>query len=87
MALLIVSFDGCLFLFTACVALTSDLVTKAPKKFPTTSTIKKAALHTEVVNTHFDGTINNLHHAIFATSVGDNDTYTLKGILQQDDQS
>lgn len=76
-------------LFTACVAyascLTSTIATD-PSLRPK-SIIQRIALHTELVNTHFDGTINQLHHAVLSTVAGDNDTYTLKEMLQQDDKN
>ena len=42
--------------------------------------------HYEAINTHFDGTINQLHSAayIFATEV-DNDVFTYKQMLHQED--
>ena len=46
--------------------------------------VTKAVLHTEAINRHFDGTVNKVHHYVLATSC-DNDTYTLKEMLQQDD--
>ena len=50
------------------------------------SVVQKIALHTEKVNMHFDRTINKIHHAALATA-DDNDTYTLKDMLKQEDKA
>ena len=49
------------------------------------STLAKVTYFTEKVNTHFDNTINEIHHAVLASAKGDNDTYTLKQMFQQED--
>ena len=49
--------------------------------------LHKTVLHTERLNQHFDGTLNKLHHAVLNTVAGDNDTYTLKQMLQQEDKN
>ena len=50
--------------------------------------LQRVCLHTERINTHIDGTINKLHHACCLTiNASDNDTYTLKQMLQQDDKN
>ena len=49
--------------------------------------VEKACLHIEKVNTHFDGSINALHRAFLTAEAGDNDVYTLKKMLQQDDKN
>ena len=36
---------------------------------------------------HFDGTVNQIHHACMVVKAGDNDTYTLKQMLQEDDKN
>jgi hypothetical protein len=51
------------------------------------SIMSNVVLHTERVNTHFDGTLNYIHHAVLMTDAGDNDTYTLKDMLKQDDRN
>ena len=38
------------------------------------------------INTQFDNTLNSIHHAVLATAVGDNDTYTLKDMMKQEDK-
>ena len=50
--------------------------------------IQRVCLHTERINTHIDATINSLYHACCLTiNASDNDTYTLKQRLQQDDKN
>ena len=54
---------------------------------PDTSLVQRACLHIERINTHFDGTINQMHHAVLATAAGNNDTYNhLKKMFQQEDE-
>ena len=48
--------------------------------------LNKVVLHSHKVNTHFDGTINKIHHAALMADSGDNDSYTLKGMLAQEDK-
>jgi hypothetical protein len=48
--------------------------------------VSKAVFHTEQLNKHFDGTLNKLHHAVLMAAA-DNDTYTLKEMLLQDDKN
>ena len=45
----------------------------------------KAVAHISIVRQHFDGTLNYLYPMAFATENSDNDTYTVKQMLQQDD--
>ena len=76
--------------FMACAALTTSVITGAatePIRAGPSSLLQNLVLHTEKVNTHFDGTINELHHAVLSTVAGDNDTYTLKDMLKQDDKN
>ena len=76
--------------FTACVVFATSMITGAvtePVRAGPSSMLQKLVLHTEKVNTHFDGTINELHHAVLSTVAGDNDTYTLKDMLKQDDKN
>ena len=61
---------------------TSKSMIKSPK-----SALQKLVLHTQRVNTHFDNTVNEFHHAALMVSAGDNDTYTLKDVFKQDDVS
>ena len=75
-------------LFVACAAVfTSSLVTTATYFTNPLDSLNKAVLHSQRVNTHFDGTLNSLHHAALTAAAGDNDTYTLKDVFKQDDKS
>lgn len=47
--------------------------------------VDKVVAHSMKINTHFDGTINHIHHMALATTSGDNDTYHLKQMFQQPD--
>ena len=38
-----------------------------------------------VVNANFDGTLNHIHHMVLATGKENNEVYTFKEMLQQDD--
>jgi hypothetical protein len=76
--------------FTACAVLATSMFTGAvtePIRAGPSSMLQKLVLHTEKVNTHFDGKINQLHHAALSTVAGDNDTYTLTTMLQQEDKN
>ncbi len=77
-------------LFVACATMASGLASYSGSSsisLPSTATvIDKVVLHTEKVNQHFDGTLNSIHHAVLATAVGDNDTYTLKDMFKQEDK-
>ena len=68
----------CLFSSTAIARCSYD----SPK-----SVVRKIVLHAEKVNTHLDGTLNYTHHATLMAQFPDNDTYTYKTILQQDDRN
>jgi hypothetical protein len=75
-------------LFVACTAVfTSFLVTTSTAFTDPVNSLNKAVLHSQRVNTHFDGTLNALHHAALTAVAGDNDTYTLKDVFKQDDKS
>lgn len=50
------------------------------------SILDKVVLHTQAINTQFDGTINALHHAALTTAEVHNDIFTLREILKQDDR-
>ena len=43
--------------------------------------------HMSLVNQHFDGTSNYLHPLAPASKNADNDTFTLKEMMQQDDEA
>jgi hypothetical protein len=76
-------------LFVACTAMASGLLeTCQSSNLPSSASIvQKVALHTERLNTHFDGTINTLHHAVLTTAFGDNDMYTMKDMFKQNDSA
>jgi hypothetical protein len=38
-----------------------------------------------VINTNFDGSLNELHHMVLAAGKSNNETYTFKEMLKQDD--
>jgi hypothetical protein len=74
--------------FVACTAVfTSSLVTAATAFTQPSDSLNKVVLHSQRVNTHFDGTLNAIHHAALTAAAGDNDTYTLKDVFKQDDKS
>jgi hypothetical protein len=75
-------------LFVACTTIFGAIeATPADTDYSSMSLLNKVALHTQRVNTHFDGTINKLHHAVLMADGGDNDTYHLKDMLKQEDKS
>ena len=49
------------------------------------SNIDRVVYFAEHVNTHFDGTINALHHAVLITGSDSNDTYTFKEVMKEPD--
>ena len=49
------------------------------------SNIDRAVYFAERVNTHFDGTINALHHAVLMIGSDSNDTYTFKEVMKEPD--
>ena len=72
-------------LFTVLSTLLSPLTAvDAPRPL---SVLNQVVLHAEKVNTHFDGTLNAIHHAVLTATAGDNDTYTLKDMLVQEDKN
>ena len=48
---------------------------------------QKTLLYAEKVASNFDGTLNSFHHVALMTAAGDNDTYTFKNMIQQDDKN
>ena len=48
---------------------------------------QKVCFKTELINRQFDDSINAFHHTCLAVEAGDNDTYTLKQMLTQDDKN
>ena len=48
---------------------------------------QKVVLHAEKLTSNFYGTLNSFHHAALMTASGDNDTYTFKNMLQEDDKN
>ena len=49
------------------------------------SSLQRLVLHTERVNSHFDGTVNRIHHAVLMTEADSNDVYTMREVMKQDD--
>ena len=49
------------------------------------SNIDRAVYFAERVNTHFDGTINALHHAVLMIGSDSYDTYTFKEVMKEPD--
>ena len=47
--------------------------------------VHQAVYHAQRVNTHFDGPVNQIHHAVMTVIAGDDDTYTLREKFWQDD--
>jgi hypothetical protein len=75
-------------LFVACTAVfTSSLVTTATAITTPVDSVYREVLHLQQVNTHFDGTLNEVHHAVLNVVAGDNNTCTLRDMLKQDDKS
>ena len=75
-------------LFVACTAVfTSSLITTVTAITTPVDSIHRAVLHSQRINTHFDGTLNVVHHAVLNVIAGDNDTYTLRDMLKQEDKS
>ena len=62
-----------------------SLTTAAPLFGTRTSHFEKAMAHLSLANQHFDGTLNYLHPSAFLTNA-DNDTYTLRDMLKQEDK-
>jgi hypothetical protein len=75
-------------LFVACTAIFhTSLVTASTSLANPVDSLHRAVLHSQKVNTHFDGTLNALHHAVLSVAAGDNDTYTLKDVFKQEDKA
>ena len=56
--------------------------------FPHLETIQDRAMaHMSLVNQHFDGTLNCIHPFALASKNADNDTFTLKEMMRQDDKA
>ena len=47
----------------------------------------RAMAHMTLINQHFDGTLNYIHPLALATKNADNDTFTLKEMMKQDDKT
>jgi len=47
----------------------------------------KVVYQTQLVNTHFDGTLNYLNPMAYSSTLSDNETYTFKEMLQQPDKN
>jgi histone deacetylase 1/2 len=75
-------------LFVACTTIfgTSTAALSSSVRNPASS-LKKAVFHSERINSQYDGTLNKIHHAALAVAAGDNDTYTLKEMLKQEDSN
>jgi hypothetical protein len=75
-------------LFVACsTILTGGLEATASVSSAPLTSLQKVVLHSERINTHFDNTVNKIHHAALLVAAGDNDTYTLKDMLKQEDKA
>ena len=75
-------------LVTIFVLFTAIVTSAANMGFANTgSTWKNDVLHTEVVNRHFNITVNKLHHVVLMTGGDSNDCYTFKEMLQQPDKA
>ena len=75
-------------LFIACTAVfASSIVTTATALTTYVDSLNCAVLHSQRVNTHFDGILNTIHHVVLTAVAGDNDAYTLKDVFKQDDKS
>ena len=75
-------------LFVACTSFIATSVGQIAMDVQHPHTLaQKAGLHAHKVNMHFDGTLNELSHTVLSTAAGDNDTYTLREMLKQDDKS
>ena len=75
-------------LFVACSTIAFGTAASATSMVasPITS-LERVVLHTQHVNMHFDNTLNTIHHAALMIAAGDNDTYTLKEMLKQEDKA
>ena len=73
--------------FVAGLLMTATIANACQEMSPRTM-VQRACLHVEKINTHFDGTINSFHYAFSSmASAGDNDVYTLKEMLKQEDKN
>ena len=55
---------------------------------PTCSSIySKIVYHTQLINQHFDGTLNHILPTAYASNMSDNESYTFKQMLQQSDKN
>ena len=68
----------CLFTFSAFVTTATHMPTNIAQKI---------ILHSERINTNFDGTLNYFHPVALLASMGDNDTYSFKEMLKQEDKN
>ena len=75
------------FMFAMFCLATTAFLTVASARQPPRCYASRSMRYFERVNTHFDGTINQLHAmtAVFAAECGHNDVYTFKEMLQQPD--
>lgn len=75
-------------LFVACAAVFTASIQSVGSEMTMPATLaKKAVFHAQQVNQHYDGTLNVIHHAFLTVEAGDNDTYTLKEMLKQEDKN
>ena len=70
--------------FLTMVCLGSSLLTSVPLKL--SSLALKVVHQTQLINQNFYCTLNYFHPMPYSTDLSDNDTYTFKEMLQQDDR-
>ena len=73
-------------LFSTFCLFTVAALTTSANLVPSTMA-QKVVLHAEKFTSNFDGTLNSFHHAALMAAPGDNDTYTFKNMLQEDDKN
>ena len=51
------------------------------------ASVNRAIHHCHVINANFDGSINEVHHMVLAASKSNNENYTFRQMLQQEDSA
>ena len=51
------------------------------------ATINAAVHQCNVINANFDGSLNEIHHMVLASGKVDNENYTFREMLKEDDAS
>ena len=59
----------------------------SPTVYAPKTLCSKVVYHTQEINKHFDGTLNYLNPLAYATEKSDNETYTFREMLQQEDKN